>query len=167
MYLHWLKETPKVTILHQQIKSKSPLMAGKTHYDPETIVCAFKYFAISRALYQRIKSDYNLPSVRTLTRTTSSLSKREDSAFLELIFRSLTLQQKCCIILHNEVYIKKALTYHGGTVFGKAANNTSILAETVLGIMINNLHCGPTFVDKMIHVAKLNSVFLYERISRA
>ena len=58
------------------------------------------------------------------------------------------------------------MTYHGGTVFGKAANNPSILAETVLGIIINNLHGGPSFVDKMIPVPKLNSVFLYEKISK-
>ena len=166
MYLHQLEETPKVTILHQQIKSMAPVMAGKTYYDPETIVRAFEYFATSRAFYQKIKSDYNLPSFRTLTRITSSLSKREDSTFLEQIFRSLTLQQKCCVILHDKVYIKKALTYHGGTVFGKAANNPSILGETVLEIMINKLHGGPSFVDKMIPVAKLNSVFLYEKISK-
>ena len=81
----------------------TPVMAGKTHCDPEIIVRAFEYFATSRALYLRIKNDYNLPSVRTLTRITSSLSKREDSAFHEQIFRSHTLQQKCCVIFHDEV----------------------------------------------------------------
>lgn len=165
MYLQRLEETQKIKILHQQIKSMAPVMVGKTLYDPETLVRAFGYFTTSRALYHRIKGDYSLPSVRTLTRITCSLSKKEDSIFLEQVFTNLTTEQKICVLMHDEVYIKKTLTYHGGTIFGKAANNPNILAETMLGIMINNLHGGPTFVNKMIPVTKLNSNFLYEMIS--
>ena len=53
-----------------------------------------------------------------------------------------------------------ALTYHGGTVFAKGANDLTLLADTMLGIMINNLHGGPTFVDKMIPVNKMTANYL-------
>ena len=57
------------------------------------------------------------------------------------------------------------MLYHGGTVFGKACNNPSLLANTVLGIMINCMFGGPTFLTRMLPVAKLNAEFLAEQIN--
>ena len=53
------------------------------------------------------------------------------------------------------------LLYHGGTIFGRAANNTSHLANAVLGIMIDCMYGGP----RMIPVAKLTSEFLSEQVN--
>ena len=53
MHLHRLEENPKVIILYQQIKSMVSMMEGKRHYDLETIVRAFEYFATSRAFSQK------------------------------------------------------------------------------------------------------------------
>ena len=38
------------------------------------------------------------------------------------------------------------LQYHGGKIFGKAENDTNLLAETMLGLMISSLHGGPKFL---------------------
>ena len=38
------------------------------------------------------------------------------------------------------------LQYHGGKIFGKAESDTNLLAETMLGLMINSLHGGPKFL---------------------
>ena len=54
--------------------------------------------------------------------------------------------------------------YHGGKIFGKAENDTNLLAETMLGLMISSLHGGPKFLLKMIPVAKLNAEFLREKV---
>ena len=56
------------------------------------------------------------------------------------------------------------LLYHGGAMFGRAADDTSSLAKTMLGIKIVCLLGGPSFLNKMIPVAKLNSKFLYEQL---
>ena len=69
------------------------------------------------------------------------------------------------MILHDEVYVKKTMLFHGGTIFGKAVNNPAELANTVLGIMIVCLYGGPTFLSKMLPVKNLNSQFIHEQIS--
>ena len=65
------------------------------------------------------------------------------------------------MLLHDEVYVKKTLLYHDGEVFGRAVNNSSALAETVLGQMLICLHGGPKFMINMVPVANLNANFLY------
>ena len=44
--------------------------------------------------------------------------------------------QRKCIVLLDEVYIKSAITYHGGSLFGKSLDNPERLARTVLCNMI-------------------------------
>ena len=68
------------------------------------------------------------------------------------------------MLLHDEVYVKKALLYHGGEVFGRAVNNPSALAETMLGQMLICLHGGPKFMISMVPVANLNANFLYGQL---
>ena len=60
--------------------------------------------------------------------------------------------------------MQKMLTYHERKVFGRAANNFSSVAETMLGIMIICFHGGPKFISKIIPVAKLNASYLYDQV---
>jgi hypothetical protein len=55
------------------------------------------------------------------------------------------------------------MSYHGGSVFGKAANNPNLLANAVLGLLLDCLLGGPSFLAKMIPVTKLTSNFLNEQ----
>ena len=66
--------------------------------------------------------------------------------------------------MYDEVYVKKMRTYHGGTVYGSAANNPSVFADTVLGVMVNCLHGGPKFLTKMIPVSNLDTNFLKQQV---
>ena len=129
------------------------------------MVRAFEYLSTSRALYSRLKEDYKLPSIQTLTRLTSKVSKLNDANFIKLVFNSLSDAQKNCIVLFGEVYVKKMMTYHSGSLFGRASNNPSMLANSVLGIMIDTMFGGPTFLSKMVPVAKLIANFLVEQIN--
>ena len=140
-------------------------VVGKPVYSCEVIIRAFEYFATSRCLYNRLRKDYQLPSIPTLTRITSKVSKLNESSFLNNVFKSVEENQKICIILHDEVYIKKMMLYHGGSLFGKSVDDPSSLAKTVLGIMIVCLFGGPSFLTKMLPISKLNSKFLFEQIN--
>ena len=99
-----------------------------------------------------MRSDFQFPSIRTLTRITSSFSKQSDLPFLTNIFQSLEEEQKICILLLDEVYIKKMFQYYGEEIFGKSANDLSKLEETMLGLMINCLLGGPIFLLSLISV---------------
>ena len=54
-----------------------------------------------------LRDDFQLPSLATLGRMMSKVSKLNEKSFLSSIFDTLNTSQKGCIILHDEVYIKK------------------------------------------------------------
>ena len=80
------------------------------------------------------------------------------------LFSKLEDRQKEAIIIIDEVYLKKALLYHGGQVFGKSVNNPGELATSMLGIMVKCLFGGPTFLLKMIPVTKVDSQFIHNQL---
>ena len=163
-YLYSLEVDHKKEIIQQQLSVMCPKIVGTHIYGTEIIVRAFEYFATSRSLYNRLREDYKLPSISTLTRITSKVSKLSENTFLNGIFNSVENNQKLCILLHDEIYVKKMLLFHGGTLFGKSVDDPSSLAKTMLGIMIVCLYGVPKFLSKMLPISKLNSNFLLEQI---
>jgi len=130
----------KSTILIDQLLVMGKKSVGKATYSPQTLTRAFDYFMTSRSLYNKLVEDYLLPSVRTLTRITSKTNNVDDTKFLKSVLENLPYQQRKCIILIDEVYIKPSLTYHGGQLFGKAVNNPENLASTICkALLVCNL----------------------------
>ena len=74
------------------------------------------------------------------------MSKLSEASFLRKVFQTIDQNQKLCIVLLKEVYVKKTMLFHGGTVFGKAVNYPEKLANTVLSIMVVCLYGGPCFL---------------------
>ena len=165
-FLSQRKIDHKTEVLQQQFEMKRETPVGKKIYSPAVIIRAFGYFCTSRSLYSTLRQDYDLPSIRTLTRLTSRVSKLDEIEFLKNVFQQLPNEQKICSIIFDEVYVKKALLLHGGTVFGKAVNNPECLANTVLGIMLACQYGGPVFLSKMLPVANLDSKFVEEEIKK-
>ena len=112
-----------------------------------------------------MRNDFLFPSIRTLTRITSKVSKIDETKFMELAFRQVREDQKYCILFHDEVYIKKMLLYHGGTIFGRSEDNSTAFAKTMLGISVYCLNGGPKIFLEMIPVSKLQSNFLFDQIN--
>ena len=52
--------------------------------------------------------------------------------------------------------LKKKMLYPGGTIYGKSVDNPKALSKTVLGIMVNGMFGGPSFLTKMLSVSNLN-----------
>ena len=130
------------------------------------MVRAFEYFTSSRTLYSKLRVDYELPSISTLTRLTSKVSNTEDETFINSVFSKLEGGQKNCMLLIDEVYVKKSLSYHGGSLFGKAINCPNSMATTVLGFMIVTMFGGPKFLYKMLPVFGLDADFLYDQTQK-
>ena len=68
----------KANILLHQVSVSGKKNVGQKLYPPEAIARAFEYFCVSRSLYQHLCQDFQLPSVRTLTRITSKIGSVED-----------------------------------------------------------------------------------------
>jgi hypothetical protein len=164
-YLDHLEFTHKKDVIKEQLLLMKCPTVGEVVYSPDAIVRAFQYFACSRALYKRLREDYQLPSIRKLTTLTSKASKLNDDTFISKVFSKLAEKQRSCVLMVDEVYVKASLCFHGGELFGKAYNNEEQLAKTVLAIMIKCLFGGPTFIVKMLPVYKLNSDFQFDSVS--
>lgn len=129
-------------------------------YSVDMISRCFDYYSRSRSAYSRLVQDFKLPAIKLLQRITSNCSKIEDETFLKSIFDHLNPHQKRTVILMDEVYVKCALSYHGGAVFGKALNQKDALANTILSVMIKCLYAGPQFIYKALPIKGLTSSFL-------
>ena len=72
-----------------------------------------------------MRKDYKLPSVRVLQNLTSKVINLSDKKFLAEIFNNVSDEQKECVLMVDEVCVKKFLSYHGGKLFGRATNRRS------------------------------------------
>ena len=61
-------------VLIEQFDSMKPTKVGKKKYSASVLTRAFSYFTISRSLYDRLRDDFQLPSIKTLTNITSRVS---------------------------------------------------------------------------------------------
>lgn len=165
-FLNVMEIDHKKIVLNQQITSMAPKPVGTKLYEPDMLIRAFEYFATSRSLYHRLRKDFQLPSVATLTRITSKISNVDESLFLNSVFNALPENQRLCIILQDEVYVKQMLLYHGGSLFGKSLDDPSKLAKTMLGIMIVCLYGGPKFLSRMIPISKLRADLLFDQVDK-
>ena len=162
-YLENFSISHKKKIVLEQLQSMATRTVGKSVYSTDVIIRSFEYFATSRTLYSQLAKDYQLPSVRTLTRITSKVSKKDDLSFLKDVLFKINEYQRKCIIMLDEVYVKSALLYHGGTLFGRSVNHPDQLAKTVLAFMVKCLFGGPEFITKMLPVTKLNADFQHSQ----
>ena len=98
-YLSALEMTHKKKFLFDQLFVTDKKGGNKKLYSLEMTTRAFEYFATSRSLYSGLQQDFQLPSIRTLTRITSKVGKVAETEFLASIFKNLSPCQRRCIIL--------------------------------------------------------------------
>ena len=101
----------KKHVIGKQLNIMNSPLVGYKIYDNSTIVRAFEYFCISRSLYDRLRVDFKLPSIKTLTKITSIVNKLDDTSFMASVFSKLPEKQQKCILLVDEVYVKPLLQY--------------------------------------------------------
>ena len=160
-FLRNKEESHKTEVVFQHLAVMGKRNVGKSVYPAEIIIRGFEYFATSRSLYNQLAIDYQLPSVRTLTRITSKVSSEDDMTYLKKVLECVDNRQRKCIIMLDEVYVKAALLYHGGSLFGQSVNHPNMMAKTVLAYMIKCLYGGPEFLTKILPVCKLNADFQF------
>ena len=83
----------KKNILSQQFLAMAPKMVG-IKYSSDIVIHAFGYYATSWTLYNRLRDDFQLPSLATLGRMTSKVSKLNEKSFLLSIFNTLNTKSQ-------------------------------------------------------------------------
>ena len=104
-----------------------------------------------------------MPSISTLTKLSSSAKRYDDVTYYSKLFLNLTDQQKTCVLLLDEVFVKSMLQYHGGEVFGQAIKNSSKLANRVLSYMVVCMFGGSKFLCKILPVKEMGAHFLFDQ----
>ena len=161
-YLNVTPPSIKSKIIAEDIESLSNVkIVGKKVYELDKVLRAFEYFATSRAAYTQFSEHYQLPSISMLTKLTSKCTSLSELDFIGKVFENLDEKQRQCNVLVDEIFVKPQLLYHGGQLFGKAANNPSVLATSVLAVMLTCSHGGPKFIAKLIPVNKLTGEYQF------
>ena len=76
------KETSRhQNILKEQIDSMKAQPKGSKVYSPDVLIRAFNYYSTSRALYEKLREDFKLPSVKTLYLISNNFKSRENFRF--------------------------------------------------------------------------------------
>nr|XP_047136892.1 uncharacterized protein LOC124813634 [Hydra vulgaris] len=164
-YLNTLIKSNKVNVLQEHFDAMSPVIVGKKKYNPEIIIRAFEYYSLPRSLYDRLRQDYQLPSISLLQKITSKInSSFDDFKYVSEIFKKAKNNYgKKCILLIDEVFVKPSVTYCSGSLLGKAVNKPDSLASTVLSFMMVSICGGPKYLCRMLPVFELNADFLFEQ----
>ena len=98
-----------------------------------------------------------------MTKIISRVGTIGDTDFLKQVFQNVPDDERSCILLLDEVYVKPSLTYQGGYIFGKAVNKPESLATTVSSFMICSLSSKIKFLYKALPVYLLETNFVYEQ----
>ena len=84
-FLHSKKLDNKTMVL-EQFSAMSTTPVGKKLYNHDIIIGAFEYFSTSQCLYSKLRNDYALPSIQTLTMITSKVAKVDEAPFIKKCF---------------------------------------------------------------------------------
>ena len=103
-YWHTYEESHHVTIIHDQFRAMRPSGVNIKIYSPEDFVRAFSYYDLSRSLYQRMRENFKLPSVSTLSNITSSCNKQTISIFLQNVISRLEDPKKVCVTSRRSLH---------------------------------------------------------------
>ena len=76
----------KQTIAQEQLRAMGMTVVGEKKYSVDTMVRAFEYFALSRLTYSRLRQDFELPCISSLTTLSSKIKSVDDSTYISIMF---------------------------------------------------------------------------------
>ena len=155
--------TTKLKFLAEQI---SLLFMAQSRYSLETLLIAFRFFAISASVYSRLRSVLTLPHVSYIKRLSSvfslsgGLDESDHAQYLKHKAQLMEPHERQVILLLDEIYVEPKTTYKGGCLTGMASNTPSEQASTVQTFMMCSLLSANKDVAAMVPVKNLTAEYL-------
>ena len=118
-YLKNMEIDNKKCVFQEHLSAMAPTV-GKRMYSQELTVRAFQYFATSRSSYNRLRIDYQLPPIKILTRITLKESTLNETCFIRSAFNTVKENQKQCVTMQDEIYVKKNVVLSWGNFVWKS-----------------------------------------------
>ncbi|BFZ13694.1 hypothetical protein BsWGS_16733 [Bradybaena similaris] len=138
------------------------LVAKKSNsrrYSSQTQCFAFMTYIKSPACYRFIRKSklLCLPHPSTLKRLIPTMSTDLDvSKYLQVKSENMSSREKVVAIQMDEIYVKSAVSYTGGKIFGTASNSKES-ATTVQAFMISSMFGNYTEVVGLIPMKKMTT----------
>lgn len=115
--------------------------------------------------YNQLRECLVLPSKRKLQSVISSVDIEH---VLNKTFQKIKSdQQKHCLLLVDEVKIRPSVAYSGGFLSGKAKNEPTFKATSMLCVMLKCLHGGPSVMVSVTPVHNLKASYQFTVVKEA
>jgi hypothetical protein len=154
----------KLSFLFEQISLCVTPPHGR-RYSVNLWYAAVRLFLMGQSNYNSLRDVLTLPHPSQIKDRLSTLSTIGSESHAEDLianyFKTLTEEQRIsCIAMFDEIHIKPSERLRGGHSIGKAADDQTKLARTILAVMVKPLRGGCPFVARLVPLYKLQAPFL-------
>ena len=112
------------------------------HYSPDLLINSFLWHMTSNKLYLKLRDLFIPPCdrrLRTLCSDQTVTKSLVDIRYLHKRIEKLTMEERTCVLIIDEIYTAKKIEYSNGQFYG--VNDDGDKAKTVLAFMIQSLMC--------------------------
>ena len=135
-------------------------------YSLENLSLGLSWCSKSRVLYEILRHYLTLPSLSTLRKLTRIAKNTDDARLFSTVFNNMEERNRGCILIIDEIYIKAAVAYRGGVVFGYAADHPDKIATTFLCIMVKCFFGSKSFLVKLLPCYALTAAFQFNVVKQ-
>ena len=163
--------THRVLLLAEQLKIVSSNQCGNRYStSPISFRTAISLYLRSRSCYRELRKTLSLPHPKTIQSCFGKLgtpgTDEECRSTTAKVFETLNEQQLFTKVMVDEIHVLASSRYRGCHLIGSSVDQPDKAARTVLGLMVETMYGGPSFMARLIPVYSLNAAFLFEQIER-
>lgn len=148
------EEGKKLKFISRQVK-----LLGTKRFDASDFCFAVGIYP--RCRYEQLRNVLVLPNAK---RVRSVISSTDAKVVLNNLFNKLSVYQKYCFLIVDEVQIKPTVAFSCGVMSGFSINDPNSKATSMLGIMMRCLHGGPSLMISIIPVSKLTASYQFSAV---
>lgn len=161
--------TRKVLFLAEQLKLINTSATGNRYCStPISFKTAISLYLRSRSCYAELRQTLQLPHPLTIQACFGKLgtpgTDKECRDTITKVYSTLTGKQLYTKIMVDEIHILPSIRYRGHHLVGRSVDNPDKIAKTVLGLMVETMYGGPSFMARLIPIFSLDAKLLFEQV---
>nr|XP_047135492.1 uncharacterized protein LOC124812659 [Hydra vulgaris] len=161
------EKSDEINFLIEQLQLQMMPVRGK-RYSTLVVRRALELYLSSRCCYRILCDTLSLPHPRILKLKLGRIgevgTQKECEECIKTVFETLTIAEKRCCLLFDEMYVKPSIRFRGCHLIGYSEDNPAEISKTILCFMIKPMFGKPAFVCRMAPVYKLSGIFVQNLI---
>ena len=131
---------------------------------------AISLYLRSRSCYKELRKSLSLPHPKTIQSCFGKLgtpgTDNECRSTAGKVYSTLTGKQLYTKIMVDEIHVAASIRYRGCHLTGRSVDQPGKPAKTVLGLMVETMYGGPSFMARLIPVFALCADLLFDQIEK-